>query len=173
MFCLCCSVTLSHWQYLLTVSPQPVIQILPWTLTRIGGLRRTTMRNEEDNSEEEWVEQWWGMRTTTMRTEDDNDEEEWGGKQWGVRRTTMRRNGEDGTVAKINDTNIDIVHKLYPPPVINPGHPPRPPPSVTTILSPRWHLSNNSTYHSAQSHRSKCWLNWFLHWFSLRQHSTS
>ena len=38
------------------------------------------------------------------------------------------------TVAKINDTNIDIVHKLYPPPVTNPGHPPRPPPSQTFCL---------------------------------------
>ena len=28
------------------------------------------------------------------------------------------------TIAKINDTKIDIVHKLYPPPVIHPGHPP-------------------------------------------------
>jgi len=38
------------------------------------------------------------------------------------------------TVAKINDTNIDIVHKLYPPPVMNPGHLPRPPPSQPFCL---------------------------------------
>ena len=38
------------------------------------------------------------------------------------------------TIAKINDTNIDIVHKLYPPPVTNPGHPPRTPPSQPFCL---------------------------------------
>ena len=38
------------------------------------------------------------------------------------------------TIAKINDTNIDIVHKLYPPPVTNPGHPPCTPPSQPFCL---------------------------------------
>ena len=38
------------------------------------------------------------------------------------------------TIAKINDTNLHIVHKLYPPPVLNPGHPPRPPPSQPFCL---------------------------------------
>ena len=38
------------------------------------------------------------------------------------------------TVATIDDTNIDIVHKLYPTPVIHPGHPPRTQPSQPFCL---------------------------------------